>query len=151
MGSPGMAPWWLVFAGAAAAAPDIALVLVDDGGFADMPGMPGSRLSAAEMPRLARAVAEGLLFTDAHSAASTCTPSRAALLTGREPRRTKVQGVLRPSGCGGLALTDHSHSRRLRVVVVARATRQPCMGGHTVSVSPQLSAHYAAVTAAWLS
>ncbi|EGB10289.1 hypothetical protein AURANDRAFT_23338, partial [Aureococcus anophagefferens] len=66
------------------------------------------------MPRLARAVAEGLLFTDAHSAASTCTPSRAALLTGREPRRTKVQGVLRPSGCGGLAPSEVTVAEALR-------------------------------------
>jgi arylsulfatase A len=49
--------------------------------------------------------AEGLRFTDFYSAAEVCTPSRAALLTGRYPIRSGMCGsrrVLFPNSEGGL-------------------------------------------------
>ena len=49
--------------------------------------------------------AEGLRFTDFYSAAEVCTPSRAALLTGRYPIRSGMCGdrrVLFPNSAGGL-------------------------------------------------
>ena len=49
--------------------------------------------------------AEGLRFTDFYSAAEVCTPSRAALLTGRYPIRNGMCGhrrVLFPNSKGGL-------------------------------------------------
>jgi len=94
--------------------PNIVLVVIDDGGFADMPGMPGSRLTSAEMPTLSRIVKGGLSFVDAHSGAAICSPSRAALLTGREPRRTRVQHVLRPSSCGGLFPAEKTVAEALK-------------------------------------
>ena len=94
--------------------PNIVLMVIDDGGFADMPGMPGSRLTSTEMPALSRIVKGGLKFLDAHSAASICSPSRAALLTGREPRRTRVQHVLRPSSCGGIFPAEKTVAEALK-------------------------------------
>ena len=94
--------------------PNIVLMVIDDGGFADMPGMPGTRLSSNEMPVLSRIVKGGLKFLDAHSAASICSPSRAALLTGREPRRTRVQHVLRPSSCGGIFPAEKTVAEALK-------------------------------------
>jgi arylsulfatase A-like enzyme len=38
-----------------------------------------------------RVAKEGMVFTDAHSASSVCSPSRYALLTGRYPWRTRLQ------------------------------------------------------------
>ena len=41
-------------------------------------------------PNLDRFAAEGLRFTDCHSASSVCSPSRSSLLTGRTPFRNGV-------------------------------------------------------------
>ena len=45
-------------------------------------------------PHIDRVAREGLRFTDAHSPAATCTPSRFALLTGQYAFRRKGTGVL---------------------------------------------------------
>jgi len=45
------------------------------------------------MPHLDRLAAAGMRFTDAHSAAAVCTPTRYGLLTGRYPSRVGQYGV----------------------------------------------------------
>ena len=45
---------------------------------------------------------EGMKFTQFHSASSTCTPSRVALLTGRLPIRSGLTHVLIPQSEGGI-------------------------------------------------
>lgn len=72
--------------------PNIIYVLFDDMGY----GEPGcyrkdSKLKTPNMDRLA---AQGMRFTDAHSASSVCTPTRYGLLTGRYPSRIGQFGVL---------------------------------------------------------
>ncbi len=71
--------------------PNILLIYTDDVGYGDV----SSNGSAAyETPHIDRLAREGLRFTDAHSVAATCTPSRFALLTGRYPFRQQGTGVL---------------------------------------------------------
>lgn len=41
-------------------------------------------------PHLDRLAAQGMIFTDAHSGASVCTPTRYGLLTGRYAWRTRL-------------------------------------------------------------
>lgn len=61
--------------------PNIIIVLADDLGYGDPQCYnPKSPIPTPNMDRLAK---EGMRFTDAHSAAAVCTPSRYALLTGR--------------------------------------------------------------------
>jgi arylsulfatase A-like enzyme len=72
--------------------PNVVCVLFDDLGY----GEPtcyraGSKL---ETPHLDRLAAAGMRFTDAHSAAAVCTPTRYGLLTGRYPARIGQYGVL---------------------------------------------------------
>ena len=50
--------------------------------------------------------AEGIRFTQFYSANPVCSPSRAALLTGRYPTRTGVPNVLMPADTTGLADTE---------------------------------------------
>ena len=64
--------------------PNILIVLVDDGGFADFGFQGSTDLSTPNIDRLA---AGGVAFTDAHVTATVCSPSRAALLTGRYQQR----------------------------------------------------------------
>eukprot|EP00931_Biecheleriopsis_adriatica_P048106 TRINITY_DN27787_c0_g1_i2.p1 TRINITY_DN27787_c0_g1~~TRINITY_DN27787_c0_g1_i2.p1 ORF type:complete len:534 (+),score=89.95 TRINITY_DN27787_c0_g1_i2:384-1985(+) len=56
----------------------------------------------SETPNLDRLASEGLRFTDFHAGASVCTPSRAALLTGRLGARTGVVRNFDPASIAGL-------------------------------------------------
>ena len=67
--------------------PNIVIVYVDDLGYGDV-GCYGA--TEVQTPAIDELAAEGLLFTDGHSSASTCTPSRYSLLTGSHAFRGKV-------------------------------------------------------------
>lgn len=71
--------------------PNLVVLLADDLGWTDL-GCTGSRYY--ETPNLDRLRAQGMLFTDAYSNGPNCSPTRAALLTGRYPPKTGVTNVL---------------------------------------------------------
>ncbi len=71
--------------------PNIIFIYTDDLGYGDLSCYGAKALKTPNIDRLAR---EGLHFTDAHSAAATCTPSRYAVLTGEYAWRKKGTGVL---------------------------------------------------------
>jgi arylsulfatase A len=70
-----------------AAPPNIVLVLIDDYGWADT-GCYGSTFHRT--PHVDRLAARGVRFTDAYAAAPVCSPTRAALLTGKHPARLRL-------------------------------------------------------------
>ena len=59
-------------------------ILVDDWGWADA-GVQGSDFF--ETPNIDRLAREGMRFTQAYAAAAICSPTRAAILTGKSPAR----------------------------------------------------------------
>src|ERR1039458_7518889 len=77
-------------AAAPARPPNIVMIYCDDLGYGDL-GCYGSKIHT---PNLDRMAAEGMRFTQFYSANPVCSPSRAALLTGRYPTRTGVPNVL---------------------------------------------------------
>jgi len=79
--------------------PNVVVIFTDDQGYQDV-GCFGS--PKIKTPNLDRMAAEGMRFTDFYSAASVCTPSRAALLTGCYPPRVGGLGVLFPRSIVGL-------------------------------------------------
>ncbi len=87
----------------AAPKPNVILIFADDLGYGDL-GCYGAE--KIRTPHLDRMAGEGVRFTDFYVAAEVCTPSRAALLTGRYPLRSgmcgNVERVLFPNSKGGL-------------------------------------------------
>lgn len=81
----------------AASKPNIIFILCDDLGYGDVKCLnPEGKIATPHMDRLA---AEGMIFTDAHSGSSVCTPTRYGVMTGRYAWRTKLQS----SVLGGLS------------------------------------------------
>jgi arylsulfatase A len=104
-----------------AAPPNIVIIYADDLGYGDL-GCYGSPV--IRTPNLDRMAAEGLRFTDFYSGAEVCTPSRAALLTGRYPPRSGMSGarrVLFPNSTGGLPSTEVTLAESLKKVGYATA------------------------------
>jgi arylsulfatase A-like enzyme len=82
--------------------PNIVYILADDLGWKDV----GFRGSDIRTPTLDRLAAQGAVF-DQFYAQSMCTPSRAALMTGRYPHRYGLQTAVIPSaGTYGLATDE---------------------------------------------
>lgn len=67
--------------------PNVVIFLIDDLGWTDL-GCAGSDLY--ETPNIDRLAQEGMTFTDAYSACTVCSPTRAAVLTGKYPARVRV-------------------------------------------------------------
>jgi arylsulfatase A-like enzyme len=74
----------------AARQPNILFVLVDDMGFGDLSVMGNEKAQTPNLDRLAR---EGVLLTKFYDAAPICSPSRAALMTGRFPATINFIGI----------------------------------------------------------
>ncbi|MDF7808374.1 arylsulfatase [Pontiellaceae bacterium B12219] len=84
---------FVVFSGAAFAAPDrpnIVFVLCDDLGYGDVQCLNPER-GKIPTPNVDKLAGEGMVFTDAHSGSSVCSPTRYGLLTGRYSWRTRLQ------------------------------------------------------------
>ncbi|CAN5637644.1 sulfatase [soil metagenome] len=105
--------------------PNIVILFADDLGYGDL-GCYGHPSIAT--PNLDRMAAEGQKWTDFYVGASVCTPSRAALLTGRLPIRSGMcssqRRVLFPDSAGGLPHTEVTLAEALKPVGYATA----CVG-----------------------
>ncbi len=104
----------LVPSAAAEPLPNFVVILTDDQGYGDL-GVQGH--PTLRTPRLDRMAAEGQRWTDFYAAANVCTPSRAALLTGRWPVRTGMisdrRWVLTARAAGGLPADEITLAEQL--------------------------------------
>ena len=87
---------FLASAGAVAASqstrrPNIVLILIDDYGWRDT-GFNGS--TYYETPNIDRLAREGMVFTNGYSASAVCSPTRAAIMTGKYPARLRLTSHL---------------------------------------------------------
>ena len=78
-----------VLSTAAPAPPNVVIIMADDLGWGDISAYHPESL--IETPHIDKLTTQGLSFTDAHSSASVCTPSRYGLLTGRYCWRTSLK------------------------------------------------------------
>ncbi|HJM55959.1 MAG: arylsulfatase [Planctomycetes bacterium] len=82
--------------------PNVVLILADDLGFGDVGCYnPEAKVPTPNIDRLAR---QGMLFSDAHSPSTVCTPTRYSILTGRMAFRTGMRGVF--TGAGGPCMIE---------------------------------------------
>ena len=86
------------------------MIYADDLGYGDL----GCYGSGIRTPNLDRMAAEGMRFTQFYSANPVCSPSRAALLTGRYPTRTGVPDVIMAPDKTGLAATERTLAELLK-------------------------------------
>ncbi len=121
----------------AARAPNIVIILADDLGYGDLScyGHPSIRT-----PNLDRMAVEGMRFTDFYVAAPVCTPSRAALLTGRLPVRSGMTGtfgtkndVIMKNSTGGLPVEEITIAAALK----SRGYISACIGKWHLGHQPQ--------------
>jgi len=95
--------------------PNIVIIFADDLGYGDL-GCFGHPTIGT--PHLDQMAVEGMKLTQFYSASSVCTPSRAALLTGRLPVRNGMchskHRVLFPNALGGLPADEITIARALK-------------------------------------
>ncbi|TYL49757.1 sulfatase-like hydrolase/transferase [Nocardioides sp. BGMRC 2183] len=78
--------------GAASTPPNVIFISIDDLAWKEL-GCYGNTFN--ETPHIDRLAQEGVRFTDAYSAASICSPTRASLMTGRYPANVGITDYLR--------------------------------------------------------
>ena len=86
-------PASLLAAAPASPPPNFLVILTDDHGYGDVSAFRPQ--GDVRTPNLDRLAAEGMLFTSMRANCTVCSPSRAALLTGRHADRVGVPGVIR--------------------------------------------------------
>jgi arylsulfatase A len=74
--------------------PNVVLVMMDDLGYGDLGSYGAPDIRTPNIDRLAR---EGVRLTDAYANGAVCTPTRAALITGRYQQRVGLEWVLTAS------------------------------------------------------
>ena len=87
-------------AGTEQSPPDLVLIMADDLGYGDLscyhtdnPDWPDAPPATTQTPHIDALAARGRRFLDYH-AQPVCSPTRAALMTGRYPQRTGIGGVI---------------------------------------------------------
>lgn len=85
--------------------PNIIMVLTDDIGWGTLGAYGGGKVVGAPTPNFDKMARDGMKFLSAYSEPS-CTPTRLALLTGRQPHRTGVNVVLWPGQKQGMVAEE---------------------------------------------
>lgn len=102
-------------------APNFVVIVADDLGRGDLGSYGGTTIRT---PGLDRMAAQGVRLTEFYTPAPTCSPARAALLTGRHPLRTGVTRVFVPKEMQGLPATEITLAEQLKQV----GYRTACIG-----------------------
>jgi len=98
--------------------PNVIVIFCDDVGYADV-GVFGAK--GYKTPNIDRMAAEGVKFTDFYAAAPSCTPSRAALMTGCYPQRVSLPNVIGPSAKIGISDDEKTIAEVLKPLGYAAA------------------------------
>lgn len=103
-------PAWARPQAADASRPNVVLIMTDDLGWADLGSYGAQDISTPNLDRLAR---EGVRFTDFYANGPLCTPTRAALMTGRYQQRYGLDLAIPGPGSAGAELGLPADGRSL--------------------------------------
>ena len=121
----------------AAEKPNFVLIFCDDLGYGDLACFGNPTIRTPNLDRLAR---EGQKWTSFYVGASVCTPSRAALLTGRLPIRNGMMSakrrVLFPNSKGGIPASEITIAELLKSAGYATAAVGKWHLGHLPQYLP---------------
>ena len=116
---------WATFAAsptASSAKPNIVLFIADDLGY-DFTGFNSQNV--VQTPNLDTLAREGMRFTRAFAASPTCSPSRAAILTGLYPQRNGMMGNHTDCHPGLMSLPAYLKALGYRVVAANKTDVRP--------------------------
>ena len=106
------------------APPNIILVMADDLGYGDLGCYGGKHVGTPNIDGLA---ASGVRFLDYHSNGAVCSPTRAALMTGRYQQRSGIEGVVTAAGHrhtglsrAELTMADFLHSKGYHTGIIGK-------------------------------
>jgi len=138
------ARWPALGSTAAAAKPNIVVIMADDLGWRDLHCYGNAQI---DTPCLDRLAAEGMRFTDAYSAAPVCSPTRAAMMTGLAPARLRLTNHApgHPDGfsLAGSDLQEAESVRHLELSYVTIAERLQEAGYATAHIGKWHLSHVA--------
>ncbi len=116
---------------------NIVVFLVDDVGYSDV-GCFGS--DYYETPYIDRLASQGMRFTQAYASSTLCSPTRASLLTGKNPARLRIthaipiKGYLRIANGKGTLLKDADYVMNLPLEEITIAEALKAVGYNTASI-----------------
>lgn len=93
------------------APPNIVFIFADDLGYGDISSFGSETIHTPNIDTLA---SEGIKFTDFYAASSVCSPSRAALLTGRYPARMGIKHVFYADSHDGMPESEITIAEQLK-------------------------------------
>jgi arylsulfatase A len=91
------------------AQPNVVLFIVDDMGWTDWEQLSGLNPTGSivyETPNIHQLAQSGVVFDTAYAAASICSPSRAAMMTGKSPARIRITDFIAGSGNQSTLLSE---------------------------------------------
>lgn len=96
--------------------PNVVLVIIDDLGWKDL-GVTGSE--AYQTPAIDRLAQDGIRFTRFYSDSPVCSPTRAALMTGKHPARLNITNWIGGQQKGQLLQADYEWQLPLEETTIA--------------------------------
>jgi len=116
--------------------PNIILIMADDLGYGDIGCYGNKTIKTPNIDALAKG---GMKFTDFHANAPVCSPTRAALLTGRYQQRSGIEGVIYakgPTRQTGMALDEVTFAEVLKKAGYATGIFGKWHLGYNVEFNP---------------
>ncbi len=112
--------------------PNIVFIMADDMGYGDVSSYnSGSKI---QTPNIDRIASDGLLFTNAHSPSSLCSPTRYGLLTGRYCWRTRLKKYVLTGFYGDTPLIEKGRPT-LASILKNEGYETACIGKWHVGIS----------------